>query len=172
MIEQFKDKTPNIAGSAFVHQTASVIGDVTLGENASIWCGAVLRGDMNSIYVGENSNVQDNATLHIALDNKVIIGKDVTIGHNAVVHGATIGDNTLIGMGAIILDNVVIGKNCIIGAGALITSNQVIPDNSVVVGNPFKIIKQTTAEQVKMISDNAEEYVKLSKEFTVGAFYD
>lgn len=172
MIEQFKDKNPNIAGTAFVHQTACVSGDVTLAENANIWPGAVLRGDLNSIYVGENSNVQDNATLHIAIDNKVIIGKNVTIGHNAVVHGATIGDNTLIGMGAIILDNVVIGQNCIIGAGALITSNKVIPDNSVVVGNPYKIIKQTSPEQIKEIKDNADEYVKLSKEFTIGAFYD
>lgn len=172
MVEQFKDKNPSISGTAFVHQTASVVGDVVLGENVSIWCGAVLRGDLNAIYVGDNSNVQDNATLHIANNNKVIIGQNVTIGHNAVVHGASIGDNTLIGMGAIILDNVVIGKNCIIGAGTLITSNKVIPDNSVVVGNPFKIIKQTTPEQVKMIADNADEYVKLSKEFTVGAFYD
>lgn len=165
MIEEFNGKTPEISENAYVHASAVLIGDVKVEENANIWCSAVLRGDMNKIIIGENSNVQDNATIHTLSDNQVVIGKNVTIAHNAVVHGATIGDNCLIGMGCVVLDNVVIGKNSIIGAGAIVTANKVIPENSVVVGNPFKIIKQTTPEQEKYIEGNALEYVEISKKY-------
>ena len=134
---------------------AHVVGDVTLGENVGIWYNAVVRGDTGSIFIDDNSNVQDNSTLHT--DE----GKGVSIGHNAVVHGCTVGDNTVVGMGSIILSGAVVGKNCIIGAGALVTGKMVIPDNSMAFGNPAKVVRQLTAEEVEDNRHNAQHYVDL-----------
>lgn len=117
---------------------AHVVGDVTLGDNVGIWYNAVVRGDTGSIFIDDNSNVQDNSTLHTDAGHSVHIGKGVSVGHNAVVHGCTIGDNTVVGMGSILLSGAVVGRNCIIGAGALVTGKMVIPDNSVAVGSPAK----------------------------------
>lgn len=164
MIEKFKDKTPNVSESAFVHKMAYVQGDVVLNEKVSIWPGASVRADIDKILICENSNVQDNATVHVGHGYPVIIKENVTIGHNAIVHGATIEKNTIIGMGAIILDGAVVGEGCIIGAGAVIGPNKIIPDNSVVVGNPFKILRQTTEDDVVANKKNADEYYRLSSE--------
>ena len=140
---------------------AHVVGDVTLGDNVGIWYNAVVRGDTGSIFIDDNSNVQDNSTLHTDVGHSIHIGKGVSIGHNAVVHGCTVGDNTVVGMGSIILSGAVVGKNCIIGAGALVTGKMVIPDNSMAFGNPAKVVRQLTAEEVEDNWHNAQHYVDL-----------
>ena len=149
----------------FIAPGAFVIGDVTLGENVGIWYNAVVRGDTNSIYIGNNTNVQDNATLHTDKDFKLHIGDGVTIGHNAVVHGCTVGDNTVIGMGSIILSGAVIGKNCIIGAGSLVTGKMNIPDGSLVMGSPAKIARPLTKREIETNRENAVHYVELMSEY-------
>ena len=140
---------------------AQVVGDVTLGENVGIWYNAVVRGDTGSIFIDDNSNVQDNSTLHTDEGQSIHIGQGVSIGHNAVVHGCMVGDNTVVGMGSIILSGAVVGKNCIIGAGALVTGKMVIPDNSMAFGNPAKVVRQLTEEEVEDNRHNAEHYVDL-----------
>ena len=163
IIKEFKGKKPTVDSEAFVAENATVIGDVKLEKNSSVWYGAVLRGDMTSIVVGEGSNVQDNATVHCSPGFPVSIGKNVTVGHNAIVHGATVMDNVIIGMHATVLNGAVIGKNSIIAAGALVTEKAVIPEGSLVVGVPGKVIKQLTEEQIKGNEINASHYVELSK---------
>ena len=143
---------------------AQVIGDVEIGENCSIWHGAVIRGDVGPIRIGKNSNVQDNATVHCDPDFPVHIGENVTVGHNAVIHGCTIEDDVMIGMSATVLNGAVIGKGSIIGAGALVREGQIIPPNSLVIGLPAKVVKETTEEQRKAILENANHYVYLGKE--------
>lgn len=146
--------------NVFIAQGAILCGNVTVGDNSSVWFNAVVRGDTASIQIGKDTNIQDNCVLHVDNDAALCIGNQVTVGHGAIVHGCTVGDNTLIGMGAIILNHAVIGKNCIIGAGALITQNTIIPDNSLVIGNPGKVKRVLTSEEIKDISDNAAHYVK------------
>jgi len=153
----------NIAKSVFLAHGAQIIGNVEIGENSSVWYNAVLRGDSNTIRIGKNTNVQDNAVLHVNLKQELTIGDDVTIGHGAIVHGHKIGNNVLIGMGAIILDGVEIGDNCIIGAGALITQNKVIPAGSMVYGSPAKVIRPLTAEEIASIGESAKHYCEASK---------
>lgn len=145
-------------------ENATIIGDVTVEKGASIWYGAVLRGDENHIAIGENSNVQDNATLHISAVNDLVLGKGVTVGHNAIVHGAKVGDSVLIGMGACVMDGAEIGDHCIIAAGALVTENSKIPAGSVCMGVPAKIVKTVTPEQIEHNHRLAQLYVDLAKE--------
>lgn len=140
----------------WIADSATVVGNVTLGKNVSIWYGAVLRGDMGDLTVGDNTNIQDNAILH----EGTTIGKGCTIGHSAIVHACTVGDNTLIGMGSIVLDGAVIGNNCIVGAGALVTGRTVVPDNSMILGSPAKTIKPMTEEAIERNRHQAEKYVK------------
>ena len=139
---------------------AVVKGDVKLGDGANIWYNAVVRGDDNFIEIGENTNVQDNATLHVSEDAPLMIGNGVTIGHGAIMHGCTVGDNSLIGMGAIVLDHAVIGKDCLVGAGALVTSGTVVPDGSLILGSPAKVRRQLTPEEIQGNKENALLYVK------------
>lgn len=143
---------------------AHVIGDVLMGENVGIWYNAVVRGDADTIVIGDNTNIQDNSTVHTDADYPVNIGKGVTIGHNAIIHGCTIGDNTVIGMGSIILSGAVIGSNCMIGAGSLITGKMRIPDNSLAFGNPAKVIRAVSAEEIESNRENALHYVALIAE--------
>ena len=159
-----KKETIYIAPGAFV------IGDVTLGENVGIWYNAVVRGDTYSIYIGNNTNVQDNTTLHTDKDFKLHVGDGVTIGHNAVVHGCTIGNNTVIGMGSIILSGAIIGKNCIIGAGSLVTGKINIPDGSLVMGSPAKIARPLTEQEIESNRENAVHYVELIKEHKIQGY--
>ncbi len=147
----------------FLAGGAVVAGDVTLGENVGIWYNAVVRGDTNSIVIGSNTNVQDNATLHTDKDYKLHIGEGVTIGHNAVVHGCIVGDNTVIGMGSILLSGAVVGKDCIIGAGALVTGKMKIPDGSLVMGSPAKIVRPLMKHEIETNRENAIHYVDLMK---------
>ena len=147
-----------------------VLGDVTIGENSGIWYNAVVRGDRDSIVIGRESNIQDNAVVHLGSGYPVEIGDHVTIGHGAIVHGCKIGDNTMIGMGAILMNGCKIGKNCIIGAGALVTQNVEIPDNSLVVGNPGKVKRAVTEEEIRWNLENAQLYVDEAQEEIKRAF--
>lgn len=160
--ETFLDKDPQVPASAYVAPQATLIGDVRLGENASVWPACVLRGDINYIEVGDRSNVQDGTIVHLADDYPVKIGKDVTIGHAAIVHACTIEDECLIGMGATVLDGSVIGHNSIVGAGALVTPRTIIPPGSMVLGSPAKVKRQLTEEEQAKIKDWAAKYVKVS----------
>lgn len=148
------------AEGVYIAEGAKIIGDVKIAKNSSVWYNAVLRGDANKIVIGENTNIQDNAVLHESHRNALVIGNNVTIGHGAVVHGCTIQDNVLIGMGAIVLDGAVIEKNCMIGAGALVTQNKVIPEGYLALGNPAKVVRALTEEEKASILSNAMQYIE------------
>ncbi len=158
MFYDLEDKKPKNSGENWVAPNATIIGDVTLEKNSSVWFNAVIRGDNENIHVGEGSNVQDGSVLHTDPGCPLRIGKDVTIGHIVMLHGCTIGDNSLIGIGAVILNNAKIGKNCIIGAKALITENKEIQDNSLVVGAPGRVVRKLTDEEIGKITENAKHY--------------
>ncbi len=149
----------NIDPSAVMLRGSVVVGDVTLGKDVGIWYNAVLRGDHSTITVGDRTNIQDNCVVHVGLDAPAHIGSGVTIGHAAIIHGCTIGDNTLIGMGAIVMDNAIVGKNCIIGAGALVTQGAVIPDGSMAFGSPAKVYRTLTESEIESNRFNADVYV-------------
>ena len=151
---------PKIESTAFIARGAAIYGNVTLMKEANVWYNATIRSLDDAIIIGEGTNVQDNAVIHTDKGYQVTIGSFVTIGHSAVIHGCSIGNNSLIGMGAIILNGAKIGNNCIIGAGSLITKNTIIPDNSLVLGSPAKIIRQLTEEEIQGNIDNAKLYVE------------
>ncbi len=165
MIKSFKNITPSIHTSCFVADNSTIIGNVKLSGDCSVWFGAVVRGDTCDITIGSRSNIQDNATLHGDKGFNLTIGEGVTIGHNAIVHGCSIGNSVMVGMGAIIMNGVKVGNNCIIGAGAVVTENQVIPDNSLVLGVPGKVIRALSQENIEGIKWNASHYAELSKEY-------
>lgn len=166
MIFSLKDKTPNIHDSCFVAPSASLIGDVVLKENASVWFNCVIRADNDRITVGENSNIQDGSILHIDAGYPINIAANCTIGHKVMLHGCTIGENTLIGMNAVVLNGAVIGKNCIIGANALITEGTEIPDGSMALGSPAKVVKTLPEEAYELLKKGAEHYVGNSVLYT------
>jgi carbonic anhydrase/acetyltransferase-like protein (isoleucine patch superfamily) len=163
IIEHFS--RPYIAESAFVAETACIVGNVRLEEESSVWYGAVLRGDEAAITIGKKANVQDGVIIHSDRGEDVAVGEGVTIGHGAIIHGCTIGRYSLIGMGAIVLSKARVGEHCVIGAGAVVREGDVIPDGSMVVGVPGKVIKQLTPEQLKYLEYGCEEYVKLSRKY-------
>lgn len=154
----------NTLKEQYIAEGAIVKGNVKLGKDASVWYHATIRGDSNSITIGDGTNIQDNVVVHTENTHPVTIGNGVTIGHSAVVHGCMIGDNSLIGMGAIVLNGAVIGKDCIIGAGALVTQNTHIPDGSLAFGNLAKVIRQVTEEEKAANRANALKYVNEAKE--------
>ena len=145
--------------AVYIAPNATIVGDVTLGDQVSVWYGAVLRGDDGAIVIGDGSNIQDNCVVH----KQTTIGKNCTVGHGAIVHGATIGDNTMVGMAAVLLTGAVIGENCIIGAGAVVTGKTVAPAGSVLLGSPAKVVKQATAEMIAANAENAAEYILLAQ---------
>lgn len=151
--------------SVFIADGAKVVGNVEIGANSSVWFNAVIRADSDKVKIGKNSNVQDNAVIHTSEGFGVHIGDNVTIGHGAIIHGCTVKDNVMIGMGAIVLNGAVIGENSIIGAGALITQGKVIPSGSLAFGNPCKIVRQLTDEEISSISRNAKSYVKEAEKY-------
>ncbi|MBQ9925770.1 MAG: gamma carbonic anhydrase family protein [Clostridia bacterium] len=169
MIKAFKEKVPNVHESCFVASNAVIIGGVTLEKDANVWFSAVIRGDSENITIGEGSNVQDCAVLHCDHGFPLTVGRNVTVGHSAVVHGCNLGDNVMIGMHATLLNGCVIGEGSIIGAGALVREGQVIPPNSLVVGVPAKVVRETSAEQVEGIINNAQHYVEIAKEYKKAA---
>ena len=144
----------------YIADNATLVGDVQLGDQVSIWYGAVLRGDSGAITVGDRTNIQDNCVLH----EKVTLGAGCSVGHGAILHGCTVGDNCTVGMGAIVLDGAVIGNNCLVGAGAVVTGKMNAPDGSLILGNPAQVVKELKPEQIEGIRQNAENYVNLAKE--------
>ncbi|MEO0551306.1 MAG: gamma carbonic anhydrase family protein [Pseudomonadota bacterium] len=156
------------SGNYWVAESAAVLGNVILHENASVWFGATLRGDNDPITIGKNSNIQDGSVLHTDLGAPLTIGDDVTVGHMVMLHGCTVGDESLIGIGATVLNRAVIGKNCIIGAHSLIPEGKVIPDNSLVMGAPGKVVRELSPEQTMLIKGSAQVYVDNWKRFKVG----
>ncbi len=155
----------SIDKSVFIAEGARVVGNVEIARDSSVWYNAVIRADSNSVKIGERSNVQDNAVIHTSKDFGVVIGDNVTIGHGAIVHGCTIKNNVMIGMGAIVLDGAVIEENSIIGAGALITGGKTIPAGSLAFGNPFRIVRGLTEQEIKSVSDNAQSYVDEARDY-------
>jgi len=151
----------------FVAGNATIIGDVTIGKQVGIWFGAVIRADRDRIVIGDRSNIQDNCVMHTSKGFPVIIGNDVSVGHGAILHGCTIGNQVLIGMGAIIINGAKVGGGSIIGAGAVITEGKDIPPNSVVIGVPGKVVKQTDQAQQQNILHNAASYVELAREYAI-----
>ena len=157
----------SIDKTVFIADGAKVIGDVEIGANSSVWFNAVIRADSDKVKIGENSNVQDNAVIHTSEGFGVQIGDNVTIGHGAIVHGCTVENNVMIGMGAIVLNGAVIGENSIIGAGTLVTQGKIIPAGSLAFGNPVKVVRELTDDEIKSITDNANSYVNEAKDYCV-----
>ncbi len=147
----------------YLADTARVMGHVKLGKDVSIWYGVTVRGDIAPITIGQGTNIQENAVVHVDTGVPNQIGENISIGHGAIIHGAKVGDGSLIGMGAVLLGGSVVGKNCLIAARALVTENTTIPDNSVVMGVPGKVVRQVTDEQLKMMHDNARHYVQAAR---------
>lgn len=165
MIYTLGDRKVVTKGDFWVADNATVIGSVVLENDVSVWFNTVIRGDNDLITIGEGSNVQDNSVLHTDEGVKLTVGRNVTIGHQVMLHGCTIGDGSLIGIKATVLNNARIGKNCLVGAHALITEGKEIPDRSLVVGAPGKVVRQLTDEEVKMLQWNAEHYVQNFKRY-------
>ena len=163
MIKYFENKQPHLGENVYISETAMVIGDVTLGDEVNIWFGAVLRGDMHYIKIGNRTNIQDNSVVHVTTGvSPTNIGNGVTVGHGAIIHGCTIEDDCLIGMGAILMDDAVIGEGSLIGAGALIPPKIKIPENSLVVGSPGEIVRQVKDFEREMILERPQEYIDLA----------
>lgn len=156
-------KKGNYMGQIYCAKESCIIGRVHLEEDVNVWYHATIRADAEEIFIGKGTNIQDNAVLHVDHGVPVRIGDFVTVGHGAILHGCTVGEDTIIGMGAIVLNNAMIGKNCIIGAGALVPQNKVIPDNSVVLGNPGRIVRKVSEEEKKHNHENALEYIRKAK---------
>lgn len=159
------DKSPSIADSCFIAPTASIIGAVMMAENSSVWFNCVLRADNDAIVIGENSNIQDGSVLHVDNGYPINIARNVTIGHKVMLHGCSIGENSLIGMNAVVLNGAKIGKNCLIGANALVTENTVIPDGSMVLGSPAKVVKQLDEKNMALLPKGAQHYVENSARY-------
>lgn len=165
MLRAFQGIIPTLGASAFVEETAVVVGDVVLGAESSVWFLSVVRGDVNSIRIGSRTNIQDLCVLHVTHDtHPLIIGDEVTVGHHVVLHGCTIKDRVLVGMGAILMDGVVIGEECVIGAGALITEGTVVPPGSLVLGSPGRVKRSVTDEERAWIRQSAANYVRYASE--------
>ena len=162
------DKKPKLPadGSYWVAPNAHVIGNVILGNDVGIWFGSVLRGDNDVIQLGNQTNIQENTIIHVDPNTPVNIGNNCTIGHNAIIHGCKIGNNTLIGMGAIILNNAKIGNNCLVGAGALVTENKEFEDGSMIIGSPAKAIKKLSQDMINDMTRSSKHYVSNFKKFT------
>ena len=160
MIYRLADVAPNLTDSNFIAPNATLIGDVTLGAQASIWFNVVIRADLASINIGENTNIQDGSILHVDAKFPMSIGNNVTVGHKVMLHGCTIGENTLIGMNAVILNGAKIGKNCLIGANSLITENMEVPDGHLALGSPAKVVKALDDSTQAMFTKSAMHYVE------------
>jgi carbonic anhydrase/acetyltransferase-like protein (isoleucine patch superfamily) len=161
MLYRLGDRIPELRGERhFIADNASVIGSVILENNVSVWFNAVLRGDNEPIHIGANSNIQDGAVLHTDPGTPLTVATNVSVGHQASLHGCTIGEGSLIGIGAVVLNHAVIGRNCLIGANSLVTEGKVIPDNSLVIGSPGKVLRILSKEEISSIQANAANYVK------------
>lgn len=166
MIQTYKGKTPHVSETASIFDGARVIGDVTLNDYVGVWYNAVIRGDMDRVVIGENTNIQDGAIIHTNTNMPTIIGKNVTVGHGAIIHAATVEDEALIGMGSIILDQAIVGKHALVAAGCVVPPGKKVPEKTLVVGNPMKIVKTLSDEDIRAILDNKDFYVQLLKDYT------
>ena len=167
MIYSLGEKTPKVDKDTFVADSAAVIGDVELADGVNIWFGAVLRGDVEKIIIGKNSNIQDNVTVHTDLGIPCVIGENVTVGHNVIIHSCSVGDNTIIGMGSTVLNRTKIGKNCMVGANSLVTHSIPTEDGVLILGSPAKIVRKLSEEEKKHLKDNADHYVENGKLFSM-----
>lgn len=165
MVISYKGISPRISSHAFIAGSSDIIGKVYIGENSSVWFGAVLRGDMEKIEIGKSTNIQDNVVIHAEEDIPTIIGDNVTVGHSCIIHGSTIGNNTLIGMGSTLMDGCKIGSNTILGAGALVPQGKDIPDGVLAMGVPAKVVRELTQDEIESISISAKGYVENSKNY-------
>ena len=174
MIHDYKEMTPQIGKHTWIAPSADIIGDVEIGEECSIWFGAIVRGDVHFIKIGDRTNIQDLSMIHVTHykkhrkigdGNPTIIGNDVTIGHRVMLHGCTIEDACLIGMSATILDGAIIGKESIVGAGSLVTKNKIFPSRSLIMGSPAKVVRELTDEEVEELYASAARYVKFKNDY-------
>lgn len=157
--------TPRVAGTAWVAENAQVMGDVVLGEDASVWFGVTIRGDTDTITVGEGSNIQDGSVLHADENKPLTVGRHVTVGHQVMLHGCTIGDESLIGIGAVVLNGAKIGRNCLVGAGSLVTEGKEFPDGSMILGSPARVVRQLSPEQIERLRGSTKHYVDNARRF-------
>jgi len=167
-VYQLDALTPDMADSAWVADNAQVIGDVHMAPDSSVWFSSVVRGDTATIRIGEGTNIQDGSVLHADVGVPLTIGKHVTVGHMVQLHGCTIGDESLIGIGAIVLNGAKIGKNCLVGAGSLVTEGKEFPDGSMILGSPAKVVRQLTPEQIEGLRRSAQHYVNNKDRFKAG----
>ncbi|RXJ88322.1 gamma carbonic anhydrase family protein [Arcobacter sp. CECT 8983] len=165
MLLKFKGHYPKVAPTAWIAPSADVIGKVEIGDNSSVWFGCVLRGDVNNIKIGNNTNIQDLSMIHMDTDSETILGDNVTIGHKVMLHGCTIEDNCLIGMSATILDHAIIGEGSIVGANSLVTSGKKFPPKSLIMGSPAKVVKELTDEDVEKLIKHAGHYVEYKNDY-------
>lgn len=164
-IYELDGQAPKVAESAWVADSAQVIGAVTLGPDASVWFGTVVRGDTEEITIGAGSNIQDASVLHADHGMPLVVGERVTVGHQVMLHGCTIGDESLIGIGAVILNGAKIGRNCLVGAGALVTEGKEFPDGSMILGSPAKVVRQLSPEQIEGLRRSAQHYIDNAQRF-------
>lgn len=167
-IYSLEDAQPSLAAGAWVADSAQVIGAVELGVNASIWFGAIIRGDTETIRIGEGSNIQDGSVLHADVGKPLTVGKHVTVGHQVMLHGCTIGDESLIGIGAVVLNGAKIGKNCLVGAGSLVTEGKEFPDGSMIMGAPAKVVRELSPAQIEGLRQSAVHYIENAHRFQSG----
>jgi carbonic anhydrase/acetyltransferase-like protein (isoleucine patch superfamily) len=167
-VYQLDAQTPDITDSAWVADNAQVIGDVHMAADSSVWFSSVVRGDTATIRIGEGTNIQDGSVLHADVGIPLTIGKHVTVGHMVQLHGCTVGDESLIGIGAIVLNGAKIGKNCLVGAGSLVTEGKEFPDGSMILGSPAKVVRQLTPEQIEGLRRSAQHYVNNKNRFKAG----
>ena len=165
MIKGYNGIEPNIDQTVFIAETADIIGKVTIGKNSNIWYNTVIRADINTIEIGENTNIQDGSVVHVADNFKTIIGDNVTVGHKALVHGCRVGNNTLIGMGAIVLDGAEIGEYTLLGAGSLVPPGKKIPSGVLALGSPAKVIRELSEEEKQNLVKSALKYVKTANNY-------
>lgn len=156
---------PEVAESAWVADSAQVMGKVVLHEDASVWFGTVVRGDTECITIGAGTNVQDASVLHADLGQPLVIGERVTVGHKVMLHGCTVGDESLIGIGAVVLNGAKIGRNCLVGAGSLVTEGKEFPDGSMILGSPARVVRQLTPEQIEGLRQSARSYMANARRF-------
>ncbi len=164
-IYELEGKQPQVASSAWVADSAQVMGAVNIAADASVWFGSVLRGDTETIEIGEGSNIQDGSVLHADHGKPLVVGKNVTVGHMVMLHGCTIGDESLIGIGAVVLNGAKIGKNCLVGAGSLVTEGKEFPDGSMIMGSPAKVVRELSPEQIEGLRQSAKHYVTNAHRF-------
>ena len=162
------DHTPRVAATAWVADSAQVIGNVELAEDASVWFGVILRGDSDLLRIGRGSNVQDGSVIHADPGFPVTLGENVSVGHQVMLHGCTVGDGSLIGIQAVVLNGAKIGRNCLVGAGSLVTEGKEFPDGSLIMGSPAKVVRQLTPEQIAGLQRTAEHYVQNARRFKAG----